>query len=539
MKKVMVLALLAVVALSAKEVTRVNEPAGRTGGFMGDTRSMRLETPPPNAVQGNAGRIENAPVESPIDWGGVVTVDTGAFVDYACDYNSADGTMWVLTSRPDSVARLYRSTDHGASWQFVFWMTTSPNDVFRKVGLVVGEGDSSFLYVFLRHRFNDGDIYLYRIAPDLSTWAFLPVFAGADTVNHFTACRDFHNGYYLYVATSNQQTTGINGKFVRSRDYGVTWSSSMLGNVWDPTIRAGADNSIGLAWTWPGRTGVWAALNNDRGEPSAWQISRSVGFDTFQTCFPTLAFANTEPDTEATMWVAYSYNWDNSGDWDIWAAVRSHAWGDTWHKMFAVSVWSDSSEYGPDIENFKGAGNPYVNVAYNVFNSATPSTSTHWAWSISSGPDVWNEKTAVSSPGSPVGPYWQMQKVIYSPGAPASGGGVLFTYSGISSPWGLFFAAPWITTGAADRGTAKALAAGLRVTPTLTQSVARITAPKGTKVLTIHDAAGRLVSRFEGPSETLVWKTDDLDGHPVSAGIYIVRAEMAQGSIATKVVVNR
>src|SRR5512137_132563 len=137
MRNVFVLMLLAAVAFAAKEPANVNLPVSRDCGVSRDGRGMRPVPPPVNPVKGIAGPVSEQ-IAAPIDWGLVVTVDTGYFPDYACDYNPADGTMWVARSTYDSIVKLYRSTDHGQSWQYVYWMGTDPSDVFQRIGLVVG-----------------------------------------------------------------------------------------------------------------------------------------------------------------------------------------------------------------------------------------------------------------------------------------------------------------------------------------------------------------------------------------------------------------
>lgn len=540
MKVLRVLLLLAGVTFAAKTVGPANVPPGRTGGFVNAPGSYRPAARQPCLVQCYGERVDKPAPPSPQLWAGNVTVDTMHYADFACDYNYANGTMYAVTSNLDSIARLYRSTDHGATWQYVYHFTTSPADIYSQVGLVVGEGDSSFIYIFVRHSIGNGNVYLLRLTPDLSSQSFYGVSTGSDTVNYFAACRDFQPGYNLYLATSNQITAGDDGELWRSTDYGVTWSSTSLGNVWDPTVRAGADSVVGLAWTSPGRTGVWAELNTGRGDPSAWRMPYSVGFDTFQTEYPSLAIANTSPDTDATMWVAYSYNWNNSGDWDVWSAIRSSAWGDTWRPGYAISDASDSSEYGADIENYKGPGNQYVDVTYEVSDHSFTHTNNYWAWSDASNDTTWQQLRATNDSGTMAGEFWHEEKVIYSPGASGSGGGVLFTHwDGSYYPDGLYFNAPWLTTGVAGGSSHKALSATLRVAPTMTSGVAFITPPQGTKLVTISNAVGRLVGRFEQPSGTLTWNGLDLNGKHVSAGVYIIRAETGNGSSSAKVVVNR
>jgi flagellar hook assembly protein FlgD len=73
----------------------------------------------------------------------------------------------------------------------------------------------------------------------------------------------------------------------------------------------------------------------------------------------------------------------------------------------------------------------------------------------------------------------------------------------------------------------------------MTSGVTYITAPQGTRTVTISDAAGRLVGRFERPSGAMIWNGFDLNGKQVSAGVYIIRAETGSGSSSAKVVISR
>jgi hypothetical protein len=157
-------------------------------------------------------------------WSGDVLIDTGYIADFAVDWSLADGTMW-LAAAPllESIVNVYRSTDHGMSWQRVFWFTTSPLSIVKRVGLVFGEGESSFVNIFFWHPGDNGNIGLFRLKPDLSSWDAYWVAGGPDSITDFAVCRDYRNNYSLYcwAVVGNR---GQTAPFLWSRDYGKTWA---------------------------------------------------------------------------------------------------------------------------------------------------------------------------------------------------------------------------------------------------------------------------------------------------------------------------
>ena len=95
--------------------------------------------PATDAVTG--GRVLSQPANS-VDWAGDVVIDTVTVYDFAADWSLADGTMWLAEAPQfDSVVRIYRTQDHGLTWENVFWFSTAPLSTVPRLGLVLGEGD--------------------------------------------------------------------------------------------------------------------------------------------------------------------------------------------------------------------------------------------------------------------------------------------------------------------------------------------------------------------------------------------------------------
>jgi hypothetical protein len=367
-------------------------------------------------------------------WGLDVPIDTSYILDFDGDYDEENGWMWVAVApMMDSVVRVYRSTDHGLTWTnpYTFWHTT--RSLYSKVGVVVGRGDSNYVYVFARHNGvgNSGDICLFRVKFDVSGWDHYWMTWDADTIDDFTVCRDYRSNYGLYCIHANEQRGGTNALFRRSLDYGRTWDSQTGGAMWNNHISAGATNYINLAFVQAeSRNSVNYEANTNYGAPGYWGPVFNVSFDTFDHYRPKVAAAFTTPDSLATTWILYEYNWYNRGDLDVHYAIRSHAWADTWRSGFHLAWRGDFDEAAPDIKHYKSLGNPYVNAVYIAADSNwTDSVNTYLLWAHATNPSTWADTTRVNDDATFVG-YWfaggSEPKIIYSPGAPASGGGVLY-----------------------------------------------------------------------------------------------------------------
>jgi len=139
-----------------------------------------------------------------------------------------DGTIWAaFATTADSLVWVYKSADHGANWTRVGGYYWPPLHPVSKIELVVGQGDSGFIYVFENVPANDGDLKVARMNKNGSGLLGWSIRAGADTVTDFTACRDFSgSNYWLYAVAYNGSRTGNfpPGYIYRCTNYGATWA---------------------------------------------------------------------------------------------------------------------------------------------------------------------------------------------------------------------------------------------------------------------------------------------------------------------------
>lgn len=492
-----------------------------------------------SAMDAIVGGRSPASNRSPQDWGGDAVIDTGYVYDFAADWSLADGTMW-LAEAPlvESIVRIYRSTDHGATWDYVFWFSTNPLSTVKRLGMVFGEGESSYVNVFFWSPADNGNVGVFRLKPDLSFWDAWWVAAGPDSITDFAVCRDYRSSYSMYCWA----VVGDHGNmapFLWSRDYGKTWVGSNWYNVLEPYLAPSAGPRVNLACMNYQRTYVTAGSNYNYGDSTSWSYG-VVNGDTFHCYRPKVAAANTEPDSIATRWVMYTKDYYNTGDLDAMYAVRSHAWGDTWQKE---NIFHNSGAYLEgvgDIQHFKAIGNPYVNTSYaELVRSGGDTSNVYWTWAHADSPYAWDTPARVNDSATQVSfPTSVCQsRLVYSPGAPASGSGVLYTRAGIFYiPHGLYFDAPWLTLGVADqRGRS---ASRLTIAPSVARGPVELRLPAGTVRVTVYDASGRSVQAFAAPSGTLRWDLRNSAGTRVTPGVYVVRAETAQGASSGKVIVQ-
>ena len=90
-----------------------------------------------------------------------VVISDGPVLSLATDYE-ANGTMWAAAGMADSSLRVWNSTDHGASWNYITGTMISPHAVYNYIGLAVGIGDSNFIHLLFIHPNGSGDAYEVR-----------------------------------------------------------------------------------------------------------------------------------------------------------------------------------------------------------------------------------------------------------------------------------------------------------------------------------------------------------------------------------------
>jgi hypothetical protein len=461
--------------------------------------------------------------------GSDVVIGTGTISATAADYEM-DGTMWVAYSKSaDSGVYITRSTDHGATWQGLFSIFLIPTTLVKHLGLVVGQGDSGFVYAFCVHPSQHGDMLCIRFNKDGTNFQNFWVKSDNDSINDFKVCRDYSGSdYYLYcVAGNDDHSTNFDDFMLRSTDYGKTWASTNTFRfVSDGSYTAGSGKFLYLA----GHNGyspykgqldllvdtLWGAWSGSFREVD-------IAPDTFTVMDPVIAPSFATPVESAVVWTLYSHNSQNTGDWDMKYIYSTDA-GVTWSASYYLAGSSSAEERFGDIKPYTSPGNTWMNASY-ISESTYRTVYRHYC--EQSTPTSWSDTLRINTNSAGTGQSVR-PLLVYSPGAPGTGAGCVFTGAGLSN---IYWNAPWTTA------VAEPVAPGpvrLGLVPTVVRGVLLLegdcsrtgTVPKAV----LLDAAGRKVM-------SLVPGSNDVSH--VAAGVYFVRETQAQAQAVRRVVIQR
>jgi hypothetical protein len=446
-----------------------------------------------------------------------------------------DGTMYVAYSRGrDSTVRVVKSTDHGSTWQPLAHFWTSTASLVRRLCLVVGSGDSAYVYVMITHPDNNGDVTCVRFSRNGTGVTGYWVSHDSATVNNLTFCRDYVQPYYLYACVGNDNhTVTMDDHMMRSTNFGRNWAQTNLFRfVSDGSYQAGAGNHLYLA----GQTGfnpyrgrLNLLVNTLYGAPDSWR-ERMPTPDTFDVADPVMAPSFVTPPSSAVIWALYSHNYLNSGDWDTKYVYSTDA-GWNWSSSYYLAGSSTADEQWGDIKPYADSGNPYVNASY-ISEVSHRSVFRHYCNQVN--PTGWSDTLRINTNSAGTGREIR-PLLVYSPGAPGTGAGCVFTGAGLQN---LYWNSPWTTT-AYEEKRAVERAAEFTVRPNPVTVSASLRWQGAARSLTVFDAAGRVVRSYDRPAgSTVAWDRLDNSGERVASGVYIVRLVTDTG-IATRQLIVR
>ena len=454
-------------------------------------------------------------------WGTEVLVDSGAVAAFDATADS-DGAMWAAIARPDNAIGLYYSNDFGSSWHSR--AVLHADSAIRQVQLLFGQGDSSLLYLFLLEAGNDGDLWLARIQPDSGGFALTPVAVGADTIDDFSAALDRDDHYYLYCLYANEHRTGRTGIFTRSLDHGASWETGTdWWNAWDPCVSYTTGSTIHCAWRYAlNGSEVHYSYNRHYGMSGHWSTYRVVSDSSAGQCFdPTVVQADSNPESEAAVWVFYAAGRRDTEMLDLQYSASSDG-GLSWTPGLPFGE-PFRDEWQPTLAADLSGPNDYVSLCYSAGNRRSGDTVTAW-WTCANSHDLddWLEPVKVSRfPLAGLAP-----RVVYAPHAPMRLPCVFYSQQTAAGPWGVRFAAPWL---AAESPPANPPLPTAWPNPStgLVQLSATVAVP-GDYSLTVYDAAGRLVSdvfrgRLESGPQFWTWNRRSPSGRRIPAGTFFVR----------------
>ncbi len=455
-------------------------------------------------------------------WGNEVLIDSGAVVAFDVTADTAGG-IWVAIAYPDHAVGLYYSDDFGSSWRG-HWAMRADSAV-RQLQLLFGQGDSSFLYLFMLQAGNGGDLWLARIRPDSAGFSILPVAVGPDTVDDFSVTLDRDPHYYVYCLYANEHRTGRTGTFTRSLDYGATWESGTdWWNAWDPCISHTTGSTIHCAWRYAlNGDEIHYSYNRHYGMSGYWSTYRTVSGEADQCFDPVVVQTDSSPESQASLWtfytvghrdtaildLRYSVSWDGGWDW-----APGAPFGDPFRDEQQADLAADRT----------GAG-AYVSLCYTCRGRQSgDSASVYWTCANAYNLNDWLKPVKVSRhPVARLTP-----RLVYAPHSPMRLPAVLYSQQTETGPWGVWFAAPWMDAG---NPTTEKVEAKVEVEPNPTAGAVRVSANvtmPGSYSVAVYDAAGRLVvdlfrGRLEPGPQSWTWDRNARTHARVPAGTYFVR----------------
>lgn len=373
-------------------------------------------------------------------------------VTYFSAYNDINGDIYVVVSvgsvNENAKMIVYKSTDHGKTW--LNWKTFNVSYPVLSIDAIVNHGGSD------EFRHDDLLIFICDVGGKVRLHK-LPLSNGngkeitipiTGTANYVSVSHDnleagsrLYLGYWYY----DKQNTPISVIGV-SNDNGMNWRHwREFKNYYYPAIDAGPNNRIHVAAVHNDyRFNIHVTSSIDGGE--TWRnwidLTKNDGANNhlYGLTPPTIA-ASTDHG-RPSVWIAYNRFYDGSygvRKMELGSAYSDNA-GEDW-------VLDQTLASGPgDIEcaqllSYKAARNPWVNAIYVslLHNGGGVVTGT---------PRIYFRAVSAEWPGR-----WRSSQVcnqvetdnsrprlVYSPGAAGTGGGVVF-----SGPDGIYFSARWLT----------------------------------------------------------------------------------------------
>jgi hypothetical protein len=457
-------------------------------------------------------------------WGSEVLIDSGAVSAFDATADSS-GVIWASIAYVNHAVVLYSSTDYGSTWHVHGSLRT--DSAVRQLQLLSGRGDSSFLFIFLLEAANGGDLWLARTGRDSGGLTLTPVAIGPDTIDDFSAALDRDSHYYIYCLYANEHRTGRTGTFTRSLDYGASWEAGTdWWNAWDPCVSYTNGSTVHCVWRYALNGGeIHYSCNRHYAASGYWSTYRLVSDSFAGQCFdPTVAQADSSPESQAAVWVFYTAGRRDTEVLDIEYSASSDG-GSNWNPGLPFGS-SFRDEQQPRLAADLSGPNDYVSLCYS--SAARHSADTVAAWLTCTNSldlDGWMEPVAVSRfPLAGLAP-----RLVYVEHSPMRLPCVFYSQLTESGPWGVRCAAPWLSSSQTPDPDPQSPAPCLWPNPSMgmVQVSAGVTLP-GSYSLQLYDAAGRLVSNlFQGHLEPgaqfWTWNRLSPSGGRIPAGTFFIR----------------
>jgi len=474
-------------------------------------------------------------------WDNDILIYNGQITCFDVDYKT-DGTIY-LGFQKDSTGYpicFYTSSDHGMSWQKEY--ETPSLGRISKMNILVGEPVHNYLYFFFVNP-TDSFPYVWRIASDFSgsSEAF-KIDSNIIDETGFDVVRSIEDDYSMvFVGASPDDLSPEDWYWLKCRisnDYGETWSELKYG-FGTPTE---SRQEFSIAWGPPSNYYLSYIDTRELSTPyhsDSFEIRVFYSTDggvvwNWSNYVTNNAVRDGDPHIAASHHVDYPAIWISSprigvgGKYDLYVHYVVHPdsinayYPSSWPST-SIATTSDP-EYWGNIEFFKVAPNQYVNMAW-IHDNGSTTRNIHWTWSAGSNPGTWNEDQVINDHMAQPWPRGAAPRVVYSPGAPASGGGVVYAGYGRIN---LYFDAPWVS-GIEEKDTE---IKGFSVYPEIlfkNEALLLSVPHNGYIELRIYDIGGRLIDKigpqFMNAGENLI--NSELKG----TGIYLF--EVLEGNVKT------
>lgn len=457
-------------------------------------------------------------------WSSEVLVDSGSVTAFDATADTS-GIIWAAIAYPDNAVGLYYSKDLGSTWHGRWAMRADSS--IRQLQLISGQGDSSFLYLFMLQAGNGGDLWLARIPYDSARFSLMPVAVGPDTIDDFSVAIDRDDHYYLYCLYVNEQRAGRTGAFTRSLDYGLSWEPGTdWWNAWDPCVSYTAGSTIHCVWRYALNGGeIHYSFNRHYGMPGHWSAYQVVSDSLAEQCFdPTVVQADSTPEAGAAVWVFYTVGRRDTSVLDLEYSSSTDG-GSSWTPGLPFGS-SYRDEQQPRLGADLSKPNDYVSLCYTSGNRQHGDTvAAYWTCANSYDPDGWLNPVKVSRfPLAGLAP-----RLVYVPHAPLRLPGVFYSQQKGTGSWGVRFTAPWLDSSQSPThdSSSPAPTSWPNPSPGPVRFSAAVTEP-GRYSLAVYDAAGRLVANlFEGwldpGPQFWVWNRTSPSGRRIPAGTFFLR----------------